>query len=73
MIAASQEVIDEISIVGGTAALVQVSLWSPNQREEELKFKIICADYNGGLMDDWEFSSKTEATEAFEDLTQRAA
>ena len=73
MIAASQEVIDEIEIVGGTAAFVQVSLWSPNQREEEFKFKIICSDYNGGLMADLEFSSKPEATEAFEDLTQRVA
>ena len=73
MIEASYEIIDEVHILGGTAALLKVRLWEPNQLEPEFKFKIVVADHNGEFLTEWPFPSETEATEAFFDLGQNAA
>ena len=72
MIPIRQEVLHEIQIVGGTAALIQISHWSPH-REDEIKFKIIAADYHGDILQEWSFNNEGDAAEAFKDLTQRAA
>ena len=73
MIEASQEIIDEIPILGGKAALLQVNMWEPNQNEAQFKFKISAVDYNGEFLHDWEFSSQEEAVEAFNDLLHNVA
>ena len=73
MIEASHEIIDEIPILGGKAALLQVNMWEPNQNEAQFKFKIAAVDYNGEFLHDWEFSSQQEALEAFNDLSQNVA
>jgi hypothetical protein len=72
MIPITHTVIDEIEIIGGTAALIQVGHWKPHQ-EVEFKFKIIAANYNGDILQEWSFNNEEDAAEAFEDLTQKAA
>jgi hypothetical protein len=72
MIEASHEIIDEIQILGGTAALLKVRLWEPNQKEPEFKFKIAASNYDQEFIKDWEFPSEDEAVEAFHDLCQNA-
>ena len=72
MIPIRQEVLHEIQIVGGTAALIRISHWPPH-REDDLKFKIIAADYHRDILQEWSFNNEEDAAEAFEDLTQRAA
>ncbi|MDA7932155.1 hypothetical protein N9B42_04235 [Akkermansiaceae bacterium] len=72
MIPVRQEVLHEIDIIGGTAALIQINHWNPH-REDQLKFKIICANYDGDILQEWSFNNEEDAAEAFEDLTQRAA
>lgn len=73
MIEASHEIIDEVHILGGTAALLRVRLWEPNQKEAQFKFKIAASNYDQEFIRDWEFASEEEATEAFHDLCQNAA
>ena len=73
MIEASQQIIDETPILGGKAALLQVTMWEPNQNESQFKFKISAVDYNGEFLHDWEFSSQEEAVEAFNDLLHNVA
>ena len=72
MIPIRQEILHEIQIVGGTAALIRISHWSP-QQVDDLKFKIIAADYHGDILQEWGFNNEEDAAVAFEDLTQRAA
>jgi hypothetical protein len=72
MIEASHEIIDEIKIFGGTAALLKVRLWEPNQKEPEFKFKIAASNYDQEFLKDWEFPSEKDAVEAFNDLCQNA-
>ena len=73
MIEATHEIIDETPILGGKAALLQVTMWEPNQNEAQFKFKISAVDYNGEFLHDWEFSSQEEAVEAFNDLLHNVA
>ena len=73
MIEIRHEIIDEIPILGGKAALLQVNMWEPNQNEAQFKFKIAAVDYNGEFLHDWEFPSETKAVEAFNDLSQNVA
>ena len=73
MIEATHEIIDETPILGGKAALLQVTMWEPNQNESQFKFKISAVDYNGEFLHDWEFSSQEEAVEAFNDLLHNVA
>ena len=73
MIEIRQEIIDEIPILGGKAALLQVTMWKPNQNESQFKFKIAAVDYNGEFLHDWEFSSQEEAVDAFNDLLHNVA
>ena len=73
MIEAIHEIIDETPILGGKAALLQVTMWEPNQNESQFKFKISTVDYNGEFLHDWEFSSQEEAVEAFNDLLHNVA
>ena len=73
MIEAIHEIIDETPILGGKAALLQVTMWEPNQNEAQFKFKISAVDYNGEFLHDWEFSSQEEAVEAFNDLLHNVA
>lgn len=72
MIEIRHEIIDEVHIVGGTAALLQVTMWEPNQNESQFKFKISAVDYNGEFLHDWEFTNEDEAKRAFADLSARA-
>ena len=72
MLEASHEIIDEVHILGGTAALLKVRLWEPIQEEAQFKFKIAASNYDQEFIRDWEFSSEEEATEAFNDLCQNA-
>ena len=72
MIEASQQIIDETPILGGKAALLQVTMWEPNQNEAQFKFKISAVDYNGEFLHDWEFTNEDEAKRAFADLSARA-
>ena len=73
MIEIRHEIIDEIPILGGKAALLQVTMWEPNQNESQFKFKIAASDYNGEFLHEWQFSSQQEALEAFNDLAQNVA
>ena len=73
MIEIRHEIIDEVHIVGGTAALLQVTMWEPNQNESQFKFKIAAVDYNGEFLHDWQFASRQEAVEAFNDLLHNVA
>ena len=73
MIEASQQIIDETPILGGKAALLQVTMWEPNQNEAQFKFKIAAVDYNGEFLHDWQFASRQEAVEAFNDLLHNVA
>ena len=73
MIEASYDIMDEVQILGGTAALLKVRLWEPNQKEPQFKFKIAASNYDQEFIRDWEFSSEEEAVEAFGDLCQNVA
>ena len=73
MIEASHEIMDEVHILGGTAALLKVRLWEPNQLEPEFKFKIAASNYDQEFLNDWEFASEEEAVDAFNNLSQNVA
>ena len=73
MIEASHEIMDEVQILGGTAALLKVRLWEPNQKKPEFKFKIAASNFDQEFIEDWEFGSEEEAVEAFGDLCQNVA
>ena len=73
MIEASHEIMDEVHILGGTAALLKVRLWEPNQKEPEFKFKIAACNYDQEFLKDWEFASEEEAVDAFNNLSQNVA
>ena len=73
MIEANHEIVDEVHILGGTAALLKVRLWEPNQKGPEFKFKIAASNYDQEFLKDWEFASEEEAVEAFNNLSQNVA
>ena len=73
MIEASHEIMDEVHILGGTAALLKVRLWEPNQKEPEFKFKITASNYDQEFLKDWEFASEEQAVDAFNNLSQNVA
>lgn len=73
MIEASYDIIDKVHILGGTAALLKVRLWEPNQKKPEFKFKIAASNYDQEFIKDWEFASEEEAGEAFNNLSQNVA
>ncbi|MDB4772061.1 hypothetical protein OAG12_01830 [Akkermansiaceae bacterium] len=73
MIEASYDIIDEVHILGGTAALLKVRLWEPNQEKPEFKFKIAASNYDQEFIKDWEFASEEAAIEAFNNLSQNVA
>lgn len=73
MIEASHEIMDEVHILGGTAALLKVRLWEPNQKKPEFKFKIAASNYNQEFLKDWEFASEEQAVDAFNNLSQNVA
>lgn len=73
MIQASHEIMDEVQILGGTAALLKVRLWEPNQKKPEFKFKIAASNFGQEFIEDWEFGSEEEAVVAFGDLCQHVA
>ncbi|MDB4716073.1 hypothetical protein OAF92_00745 [bacterium] len=73
MIEASYEIIDEVHILGGKAALLKVRLWEPNQKKTEFKFKIAASNFDQEFIEDWEFGSEEKATAAFADLSQNVA
>lgn len=73
MLEASHEIIDEVHILDGTAALLKVRLWEPNQKKPEFKYKIAASNYDQEFIRDWEFPSEDGAVEAFHDLCQKVA
>lgn len=73
MIELNHEIIEEVHILGGTAALLKVRLWEPNQKKAEFKYKIAASNHDQEFIEDWEFGSEEEAMEAFRDLSQNVA
>jgi hypothetical protein len=72
MIAVYHDIIHEVDIIGGTAALIRVTMWEPSN-EEQYQFKIIAADYNSDILGEWSFQNETDAHDAFEDLSRKVA
>ena len=72
MIPIRQEVLHEVEIIGGTAALIQINHWNPH-REDELKFKIISADLSDNPLSEWSFNSEEAAWAAFKNLCENVA
>ena len=71
MIPTAHEVLDEIDIIGGTVAIVKVTMWAPNQIK--LKYKLISADLSDNPLSEWSFNSEDAAWAAFKNLCENVA
>ncbi|MDB2640631.1 hypothetical protein N9Y63_07210 [Akkermansiaceae bacterium] len=70
MIPVNSRTLEEAEIIGGTAKLIEVDLWSPDK--SEIKYIISAANYHHETFEEWEFPDEKKAREAFEDLSSKA-
>ena len=71
MISTAHELLDEIDIIGGTVAIVKVTMWAPNQIK--LKYKLISAFFTNNPLSEWSFNSEEAAWAAFKNLCENVA
>ena len=70
MIPVNSRTLEEAEIIGGTAKLIEVDLWSPDK--SGIKYIISAENYHHETFEEWEFTNEQKAREAFEDLSSKA-
>ena len=70
MIPVSENILEEVDVIGGTAALIEVLLWDKEKKSQK-KYRIAAANYDWDLISNYEYESLEKAQSAFIDLCSK--